>query len=346
MDFDDIQTGDGWKQARTIANRWKLERSPLARLVRRTQHNRHAQRIDYSFLDPRERASLKDSRIKAILFHACNALYPEREGHLALDELSLFNNLDNDESSALVATHFALQLIRGRTKSSTAYLLENQLLSYGDMGLYLGAHMVNLGVKNGLLLGIIRPLAFAAMSEVKHKQFDQYLEQLKASQQLFNLKSELKTFECKYPQVAALCLVKLGFSKELALSHYLALDFDIQTISIEAAKLRACFELINASVSDYTPRVSGDYIGALLGKNYQELLHRAIRDSGHNNILRMSQQEPAETTQLVISVSKMEPEADQELDVPSWILKEISMEDLISFRTMILELLNEHEHTH
>lgn len=347
LNFDEIQRGDGWTHARAIVNRWRLELNPLARLVRRSQHNRRPERILYSSLDPKERASLKDPRVKTLLFNACNVLYPGQVAELTLDELSLFNKLNNDESSAFVVAHFALQLIRSHTKQGTLYSLENQLVSYGGLGIHLGTSVEKLGVKNGLLLGILRPLAFAAMSEFKRDKFDDYLEKLKHSQQLFDLDSEFRTFECKYPQVAAMCLVKLGFSKELALAHYLALDFEIENISVEAAELRASFELINAAVSDYTSKVSQDYIGALLGNNYEELLDAAIRKSKHNNILRKSQEDQLiPPTSISISVCATVTDVNNDFIAPDWILKEISLEDLASFRTMIRELLDEVENPH
>jgi hypothetical protein len=297
------------------------------------------------------RTLLAHHRIRSNIYFAVLTLYPEDFNYQSsLTAKQLIKQLDRSTHSALASAIFAYNRAKSVANEEHIPELDKDIQEYGEVGMIVGRHLPNLGIAKGLILALVRHLAFAAFSQKKPADYTKYRSATRRQKKAYDLQLESQHFGCHHSQLASLIVQKLGFRRKFAQACYLALASNIKTIPEDAAVLREACRLVDFIMleEDIPSDTQLDY--SRLGTSRAVILEPLktalkVRTSGSLSAW-MSKTEEQVNAQNSPDLYEEAPGHiyDEEFDfssVPESVRSEFSMEDFASFRSAIHDILGD-----
>jgi hypothetical protein len=291
--------------------------------------------------------------VRAKFIYALLTLSPDKtdltQGKRGSEIIKIFTP---NEISALCACIFAYSLIKKITPSQHLPDIEKDVQEFGEIGMLCGHAFSQVGTAKGLIIGILRPLAFATLSKKFPEEFEKYKLTLKKNALIFDLELEAKAFKCQHSQICSLLAQKLGFQLSFTREIYLAMNSSISAVNGEAKQLRSLNFLID-SLATKKGLVSAESKECIaLGEpkeNSTQILTQAanvpVTGSLHGWMTRGEKDlTPANSPDLF--ENSVAPLFDADVDfksVSDAVRQAFSFEDFASFRSAIIDILGNNE---
>lgn len=298
------------------------------------------------------RSLLSSHQMRAKFLYAMFTIYPEESDGRGFTFKSLYSKFKPAEMSVISAGIFCYHLAKKVAPPEHLPDLEKYIQEYSEVGMLSGHVLPKIGLEKGLLLGVLRPLAFLAFSKKDPQGFSKYRAALKKAKVLSDLKLEAEIFKCQHPQLISLLAQKLGFSRRLSQDLYLAFASNITSLTGDPALMRNLIVIIDNLMSGegLPPESIINY--ELLEASRSELLEElkpAIRvnDSGSLHAW-MSKGEKDVTAANSPDLFEQVPgeSSDESFDfqsIPASVRQDFTFEDFASFRTAIKDILGDEE---
>jgi hypothetical protein len=298
------------------------------------------------------RSLLSSHQMRAKFLYAMFTIYPQESDGRGLTFKTLYSKFKPAEMSVISAGIFCFHLAKKVTSPEFIPELEKDIQEYSEVGMLCGHVLPKIGLEKGLLVGLLRPLAFVAFSKKDPKGYGQYRSDLKKAKVLNDIKLEAEIFKCQHSQVISLIAQKLGFSRRLSQDLYMAFASNISSLTGESAALRVLIVLIDSLMSGegLPPESVMDY--RLLGASRTELveaLKPAIRVNEIGSLHAwMGKGERDVTTANSPDLFEQVPGHFYEDDfdfksIPASVRQEFSFEDFASFRSVIKDIIGDDE---
>jgi len=296
------------------------------------------------------RSLLSSHQIRAKFLYAMFTIYPEESDGKGFSSKAIYSKFKPAEISVISAGIFCYHLLKKVTPPELLPELEKDIQEYSEVGMLCGHAIPNIGLEKGLLIGLLRPLAFAAMSKKNPKGYLQYRSALKKAKLITDIPLELEIFKCQHPQVLSLIAQKLGFSRRLSQDLYMAFATNIGSLVGELASLRMLITLVDSiMIGEGLPQDTViDY--SSLGVDRAQLvdsLKPAIRVKDIGSLHAwMSKGErditAANSPDLFEESANVPFEDDFDFrSIPDAVRKEFSFEDFASFRSAIKGIIGD-----
>lgn len=338
-----VFSNDGWNRARMLVNGLTGIQGPLTQLIRSVERSPHE--FD-STTRQMLRPILSASRYRSVVFYALITIYPEDFDETSSVEFSqLLVTLTPRDHQCIAATTIAFNLLKKITHFEQIIPIDTDFQEIGEAGMLLGRHVAKIGPGLGLLLGILRPLGFGMLSSHNNTKFQTYRKHLRQQGILYDVAKEREIFGFAHPELAALLLMRLGFSKKLCLNLYLAIDTTVtKDLSTEVLELRAAYEVITAIVKGPELIESHEPYRARLGESYQRAFKDLVAREQKVKYAWMQRDGTKLKKRNAPDLFKDERETQQSqaprVSIPDSILDQFSIEDIDSFRQMVCDLLD------
>lgn len=298
------------------------------------------------------RSLLSSHQMRAKFLYAMFTIYPEESDGRGFTFKNLYAKFKPAEMSVISAAIFCYYLAKKVTPPEYFPELEKYIQEYSEVGMLSGHVLPKLGLEKGLLVGLLRPLAFVAFSKKDPQGYGKYRAALKKAKVLSDINLEAEIFKCQHPQLISLIAQKLGFSRRLSQDLYLAFASNISSSAGDPALMRNLIILIdNLMTGEGLPPESAVNYG-LLEASRTELLEElkpAIRVNDIGSLHAwMSKGEKDVTTANSPDLFEEVPEEsfDDNFDfqsIPASVRQEFTFEDFTSFRTAIKEIIGDEE---
>jgi hypothetical protein len=176
--------------------------------------------------------------LRGKLFLAAETFYPERskpETHLA--EFDPFEVFSPAEIAAVITTVVLYRKTRDLVPAQESGPFLRRLADLATVGMHLGMSIPSLGGGDGMLLGALRPAAFAIMSHAQPEEFRRYVALLRERRSQYDQAYERKRWECTHVHIGSVILQKLFHGVEYARDYHLGLSEAPEGEVIGQAKL-------------------------------------------------------------------------------------------------------------
>lgn len=341
----------GWKVAKKFVQgmgNFSNSLTQVARVLEREKFN--SQEVDPTCFFMM-RTLLAHHRIRSNIYFAVLTLFPEDfNDQSSLTAKQLIKQLDRSTHSALASAIFTYNRAKSIANEEHVPELDKDIQEYGEVGMIVGRHLPKLGIANGLIVAIVRHLAFAAFSQKKPADYTKYRTATRRQKKAYDLQLESQHFGCHHSQLASLIVQKLGFKRQFAQACYLALASNIKTIPEEASILREACKLVDFIMLEEDIPSENVLNYSRLGTSREvilEPLKTALKVHTSGSLYAwMSKTEDQITPQNSPDLYEDAPGNiyDDEFDfssVPESVRSEFSIEDFASFRSAIHDILGD-----
>jgi hypothetical protein len=315
---------------------------PLTQLIRSIERSPH----EFDGSTRRMlRPILSAASYRSMIFYALITLYPEDfDETSSVDFDQLLASLTPRDHQCIAATTIAFSLLKRATHFEQIVPIDTDFQEIGETGMLLGRHVAKIGPGLGLLLGILRPLGFAILSSHSNKKFHDYRKHLKQKKIIYDVAKEREIFGFAHPELAALLLMRLGFSRKLCLNFYLAIDATVtKDLTTEVLEFRAAYEVITAIVKGPELIESHEPYQARLGESYQRAFKELAAREQKVKYAWMQRHGTKLRKRNAPDLFKEEQGPIQapapRISIPDSVLDQFSVEDIDSFRQMVSDLL-------
>lgn len=160
---------------------------------------------------------LKSPSLLAPIYYATRVYHREAVERAKVVNAEFFISLYQPEELAAL---IALVLLKKRAKrichAEEWPFVYSALQNSIDIGAMLGKAIPAIGSFNGMMMGGLRPLAWATFAKRDLKGFKAYRRHLKQKELAYDLQLEQKTWSCIHPQIASIISQSYGFGSQFA----------------------------------------------------------------------------------------------------------------------------------
>ncbi|MCB0309672.1 MAG: hypothetical protein KDD42_00470 [Bdellovibrionales bacterium] len=177
--------------------------------------------------------------VKSIIYHAARELYPENfQNGEEVNGQALLNSFSPEEICAIISASYLYQQVQNKVDPKLWDKLASEIRVQLEIGARVGRAQPEIGCGRGMLVGAVRYLALALLSQIDGRSFRQYLRELNDRDVICDLALERNLWGCDHLQVASILLQGFRFGRAVANGIVLGLDPEASCEELDSDALR------------------------------------------------------------------------------------------------------------